>query len=746
MRAAFFVALLSALVLAQGFYSVAYPDDPISGIANPAYLGVIRDLFFAASAQGRQSAEGVCVLSAPFAMAGAQAGDGWYSLLRGIGLGSREIGVGYIARTVWTDGDKSSGWRLGFLSRPARWIAWGATYSERFGDPIRVGFALRPATEAITLWSDFRFQKDLDYIGGCFGGEVKPVRGLRLFGGYDDGSRTVWFGARLNFGRIALICGADDDLEEPFATAVVSSRRFASLLPARVKSVKVVLEGSLAESPPFWGGKSFSEFADALAKAAEDPSVKRIIVKQDGCRLSFAQREEIRSILADFRRRGGRVITFANELGNGGLYMNSVADTICMPPAGDVLFTGIGAELTYYKGLADRLGVRFDWVHVGKYKLAYEPFTADSMSPQMRDEITRILSYVDTMVVDAVAEGRGVSVDRVRRWLADAPHTARMAKSAGMIDTVVTWEEFKKLSGWDDAVGLSEYLDVRREVDESWAEPPTIAVIPIEGGIVHGSSSAPSLFMGRLAGDETVCRLLERARKDKSVKGIILRIDSPGGSAFASDVIWNCVRRVAKDKPVWVSMGSDAASGGYYVASAAESIFADAFTLTGSIGVLGGKLSWGGLFEKLGLRTEKIYFSPNANFFSHSDTFSVEQRRRFRQNLEDMYSLFKERVLAGRAGLTPDSLESLAQGKIHVGAAAAENGLVDGIAGIAYVERRMAKSLGIENNYAVRRFSPYSASELLSVLRRFGLAMDEPLLPHASEEFLFIAPYYLRLK
>ncbi len=748
-----FVFLTFVLIFAQ-LSSVAYPDDPFSGIGNPAYLGALETDVFAARAYDKENTTGSIAIAGHGYLIGTDFDQNRYSFYWGLGLGSRSGGIGYVDRTVWLDNEKVHMWRAGIISRPIRWLAWGASYSEFFGQDFRTGIAIRPATDRITLWADMISDKNFNEQKFIVGGEILPIDGVHLYGSYDIDGKTAFVGARFDFGHLSLSGGADQDGDSPFAQTMLSSKRFRSLLPFRAKSIKLVFKGSYPESPSIFGKKCFRRTIDAISKLVDDEKVKRIVIKDDGASFTFAQREELRNVLKRFEARGGKILVYAEKLGNGGMFLYSIADTICLPPAGDVNFIGIGGAITYYKGLLDKIGVKADMVHIGKFKTAAEPYSADSMSEQMRSEITAILARIDTSIVEAVADGRNVGVDMVRKWISDAPQTASSAKNIGIIDTVAYFDEFKIFSGWKKATSIGTYLDENDKLAYRWNESPAIAVIPVEGSIIHGSSAPAGFLSSRSVGDKSLVKIIERAAKDKNVKGIILRIDSPGGSAFASDQIWHAARKAHHKKPVWTSMGSYAASGGYYIASAADSIFADETTITGSIGVIGGKFSIAGLYEKLGLRSETIYLSPNANLYSLTDTFSNAQRDRYRQNMEQAYGLFKNRVLEGREKLTPHGLEKIAQGKVHTGTAALENGLIDRIAGISDVQKEMAENLEIDNDYVVKHFSQYSSFDFWELLGKLSLlpkifqrTNGERFPAFSSDENLwFVVPYVLELK
>ena len=791
MRNYFFAAIsiLFVLVIAQAQqFSVAYSENPVGGIQNPGYFSTIDgsmfeafvdkdDKYFDSKKFGGIFANNFIPFG--FDISSYDIGDGDESITSvwwGLSLGGEKGGIGYLDKYYFQNGAHRHSCRVGLISHMARWLSWGATYSEDYnidslysgsnfnidvmnkslGQEIRTGLALRPNAEFLTIYGDAIFNHDFEYKNAIVGGEIIPYKGIHLLGSYDIENKQAYLGLRFDIGHISVsgYNGSSDNDNISGAAVVISERRFKSILPYRAKSIKLTLDGSYSESPSLLGGKSFDRLATRVAKIVDDPSVEQIIIRLKEPSFTFAQYEELRDILQRFKNRGGKIKIFAENLGNGTMFLTSLADQICLPPAGGVNFFGIGAQLTYYKNFFEKIGVKADMIHIGEYKTAAEPYVADSMSPQMREEITSMLENIDTIIVKKVADGRDVPVDTVRRWIERCPLQAKSAKDNGVIDTVAYWDEFEKFSGWDKAKSINTYLFEHNEISYRWDSPPMIAVIPIEGSIVSGASSPGGFITGRTAGDKTVVKLIEKAAKNPKVKGIILRIDSPGGSAYASDLIWHSADKASEKKPVWISMGSYAASGGYYIASAGDSIFADLSTITGSIGVLGGKFTIGGLYDKLGLRKEPIYMSPNANIFSITDTFSTKQREVMRKNMENSYSLFKDRVLKGRQNLSPDSLEKIAQGKVHIGDEAVKIGLVDDIAGIVQVQNKFAKHLKLGRDYKIREYSPYEAFDWFGLAKKFVISSKILKLKQDFETFgniqnddmWYLVPYYIELK
>ena len=755
--------VFSILVLASFFLlsfsqdmsgSVAFPEIYNDFTINPGVTGIISAnyLHLLLSHETGENQFSIYAGGKGYFLGGDYSGEVKH-LISGIGFGNKRFGVGYYYRWIFRDDRKAYSWRLGFLARPYKWFSLGFCYSRNWGDKIRFGLALRPATEIITFSTDLDYNDKIDINSMRL--ILNPIKGLYLYANWNTGN-TYGLGIRFDILHLSLMtCGNNDKNSKISFTTF--SRPLESILSPRIKNLKVTISGKYDEAP-FLTKKSFPKFVYNLSRVIlSDKRPDRLLIELDSPELSFAQYEELRELLKEYRQNGGKVILYTDGLANGSMFLASVADSLIMNPMGFVNFTGIGVEVIYMKRLLDKLGVKADFVQIGKYKTAAEQFIADTMSKYMREELMDFLSKIDTLIVSKVSEGRGKSVDLVRRWINDAPQTASGAKQAGMVDTLMYWNDFEKKYGWKKAKKLSYILRYRNPISYSWADKARIAIVTIDGAIIHGKSRPGDILWSKSAGDETICKIIKSASDDKNVKGIILRVNSPGGSAFASEMIWQAIKRAREKKPVWASMGSLAGSGGYYIPSAASKIYADRLTLTGSIGVIGGKFSIRGLLDKIGLNVNSIYLSPNANFWSYSDTFDIYQRERFRQNLEEVYKIFKERVLWGRGRLTPDSLEKLAQGRIYSGAKAKEIGLIDEIGGLQVAIRDMAKKLRIDKKYNIKFYNQYEKPKLIKYLRYIGL--DNELVEDLSlissqitnrklfeDNIYYLMPYIIKLR
>jgi protease-4 len=334
----------------------------------------------------------------------------------------------------------------------------------------------------------------------------------------------------------------------------------------------------------------------------------------------------------------------------------------------------------FLRGAYDKLGIKPNFAHVGRYKSAVEQFTRDSLSPDGRRALEDLLDDEFTLLVDSLASARGIPVDSVRRLIDDGPFTARVAHARGLVDTLLARADVDSLAAHADGgrrptVSFTRYAEEGGEVTGEH-----IALVVAEGEIVDGRSSEGA-FGGRSVGDRTLVEALREIRARKSIRAVVVRIDSPGGSGNASDAVWQELRRLRREKPIIVSMGDVAASGGYYMACAADAIVADPGTITGSIGVFGGKLNVLGLYRKLGLNVETVSRGRHAGMWSPYRDFDEEEVVRYQESLEQFYDVFLARVAEGRK-MSPGLVDSVGQGRVWSGLAARERGLVDRFGGL----------------------------------------------------------------
>jgi protease-4 len=506
-----------------------------------------------------------------------------------------------------------------------------------------------------------------------------------------------------------------------FATApVLQAAEPKVATAAHIKLAGSMEEGPVADDPLFGGGvENFKAKLDRIKKAKDDTAVQGLVLHLAGIEASWGKLDELRRAVADFRKTGKKAFAFV-EAGDIADYLLALAcDEVCMPEPGWLMLTGLRAEATFYKDLLDHLGVKADMLQMGDFKGAAEPFTRDRMSPEFRKQFESVLDDLyEKSVVEVIVQGRPNrkwNAEQVRQFIDRGPYTARAALAAGLIDRVAYADQFqaslKSSLGADELKIAKNYGQAKKdEIDFSnpltalmklLATPkptvstrPKVAVIYATGVINTGKSSANPLT-GDSVGSTTLIEAIRQAEEDKTVHAIVLRVDSPGGSALASDLIWNELNRCKK--PVIASMGDTAASGGYYISMAAQRIYAEPGTLTGSIGVVGGKMVLSGLYDKVGIKTEIISRGANSGILSSTTPFSDSERTAITALMKDTYEQFLNKALAGRkkAGraMTPSDLEKLAGGRIWTGRQARAHGLVDEL-GTLDDAIRVARDLG----------------------------------------------------
>lgn len=504
----------------------------------------------------------------------------------------------------------------------------------------------------------------------------------------------------------------------------------------------VELEGALPDAPVQGGvyldPSDFpvlvTEYAEAIRAAAEDARIEGLYLEIGQLQTGYGSLWEIRHAIEDFRAAGKPCVAYSEGWTTGGYYLASACDQLVLPPGGLHLVNGITAGVTYYAGAFEKLGVDAEFEHVGDFKSAVEPFERTGPSEAASEAMEHLLDGIWTQIVSDVARGRGVTPAEVQAWI-DAPTlTPSAARARGMIDAVAFPDQIKARlhtlgeEGWADRVSAPLTEEERKETRTAFTKLDAylkgvrnghrsarqfVAVLHAEGSIVSGEAEGGLFGGGAVIADKTFAKELKKAREDDRVKAVVVRVDSPGGSGLASDMILREIRRTQDaGKPVVISMGDVAASGGYFISAWADHIVAEPTTITGSIGVLGGKLNLAGTYGKLGL-TQHIYQrGEEADLLSSTTPFSESGREVFRGYLSEFYTLFLDRVAEGR-DMTRDEVHAVAQGRVWTGAQALEHGLVDELGGLDVAIQRAAERAGLEN-YGVRRLpQPKGFVELL---------------------------------
>jgi protease-4 len=437
-------------------------------------------------------------------------------------------------------------------------------------------------------------------------------------------------------------------------------------------------------------------FLDALDRAGDDPRVKGLYVQLGQDALALATAQEIRDAIRAFRAKGKFALAFTESFGEFGpgtrpYYLATAVDEIWVQPLGSVGLIGLRAEMPFFRGTLDWLGVKPVFAHREEYKSAANSLTETAMTGPQREETEALLSSVSGQVVRGIAAARHIPEAQVSGLIDRGPLFADEAKAAGLIDRIGYRDEAvaaaqSRAGSGARLMPLSRY---EAAAGRAHAHGPKIALIYGTGLIVQ-EGGENLLTGGETMSASKIARAFREAARDPDVRAILFRIDSPGGSAVASETIWREVARAREHgKPVIVSMGDVAGSGGYYIAAPADKIVAQPATLTGSIGVLAGKLVIAGLLDKLGVTSEAVTRGANAGMFSPYEDFSPAARARLDAFLDQTYQGFKERVAAGRH-MNAEQVEAVAKGRVWSGEEAKERGLVDALGGYD-IALRLAK-------------------------------------------------------
>jgi protease-4 len=455
--------------------------------------------------------------------------------------------------------------------------------------------------------------------------------------------------------------------------------------------LRVRLASPLPELGPalFLGGAepalSLLETLLVLRRAARDPDVAAVLLKSEGPPGGLARAQSLQRAIAAVAAEKPAVV-WAESLTAEELLAASAATRILLAEAGSVHWMGLRYEGVFLHDLLEKIGVAPEVVRIGAFKTAGEALTRSTLSPEQRLQLEALLDDQLAALIDGVAAGRGLPAAALRELLDAGPFTAPAAREARLIDDCRYPDELPALlRELAPALGSREPLPVvdargylaLRAADAGWAplahERPALAYVVARGTIVHGRGR-------RGVASDAYRRLLDEIARHPGVAAVVLRVDSPGGEVVASDLLWRAVRQLGREKPVVASLGDTAASGGYYLASAAHAVFAEAGTLTGSIGVVGGKLDLSGLYERLGIGRDGVERGARAGLYSEARGFSPDERKAVREGMESAYERFVARVAEGRA-LEPERVRAAGGGRVWSGAAARAPGLVDALGG-----------------------------------------------------------------
>ena len=506
------------------------------------------------------------------------------------------------------------------------------------------------------------------------------------------------------------------------------------------------------------GSESFQQLLSRLKKARDDKQVPAIVFLGNSMSLGMAQVEEVRKVMDQIKAAGKRICVHVESLSMMSYVLYSGASSISVVPTGDLWLTGLRAESMHLRGLLDMMGVEPDYLTCGDYKSAAEMFTLKKASPKARENLNWLLDGLFDSYLGLVAKGRGAKEETVRQWIDKGLFSAAEAKTQAIIDNAEYRHDFiaafkarygekakfdmkygKKKQGEIDFSSpfgiLKFYADLLSGPKTEKTGKPAVAIVYVEGPILPGKPD-PDMFpfaSEGIAFSTPIRNALEKAAADDSVKAVVLRVNSPGGSAVGSEVILQATRRVKQKKPFVVSMGDVAGSGGYYVACGTDTIFADPSTITASIGVVAGKFVTRAMWDKVGINWEPYDRGANAGILSSDERFSDRERDALKSWMEEIYEVFKGHVKAIRSDRLKKDLEDLAGGRVYTGSQALALGLVDRLGGLDDAIRYAAERANLKD-YDVR---------VVPRPKGFAELLRESLMGEESEEQVLSVPGFL---
>ena len=482
---------------------------------------------------------------------------------------------------------------------------------------------------------------------------------------------------------------------------------------------------------------------ETLRRAKADPRVSHLIVRPTGSGSFWAKTQEIRDAIIDFRKSGKKTVAFLEFGGDQEYYLATACERVFLLPTSSLDLKGLATYEVFLRGTFDKIGVQPDLLHIGDYKTAVNTFTEKTFTPAHREMTESLNRDTFDQLVQGIATARKKTPDEVRALIDQGPFNPEDALSAGLVDDLAYLDEVDEKAGLGDLT-RTELDDYTRAAGSGirFGRGDRIAVIYAVGTISSGrSGEGPD---GTYAGSDTLVEYIQDAREDPSIKAVVLRVDSPGGSSVASDVIWRELMLLREEKPLIVSMSDLAASGGYYIAMAGHIIVAEPGTLTGSIGIFSGKFVTAGTFQKLGANIESVSSGKFADMNSPVRPYSADERAKVEEQMQHFYDQFVEKVATSRKS-TPAKIDAVAQGRVWTGRQAREIGLVDTLGGLttALNAARERAKIPANRNVELVVFPPRrSFFEVLS--EPFGRNTDEGA--HMSTESLATQAFLRMLK
>ena len=522
------------------------------------------------------------------------------------------------------------------------------------------------------------------------------------------------------FFAIATIVGAEEQI-------VVKSNSVLELdLSTPIKDYAPKEDNPIAEALELNEERlALNKIINAIENAKTDDKIKGISIKTTFVNAGVAQTQAIRNKLEEFKESGKFIYAYNDIYTQKNYYLSSVADSLFLNPVGAIDFRGLSTEILYFKDFEDKYGIKMEVVRHGKYKSAVEPFLENKMSDANREQTTSFLKSIWSEITEDISNSRNISIEELNT-IADNSNgrNAEIALKNKLIDASIYEDEYQeKLAGSSDekvnTISIEDYINSGKGRISSTAKDK-IAVIYAQGDIVYGEGNESFIGQG------IINKAIKKAREDDNVKAIVLRVNSPGGSALASELIWRELELTKKEKPLVVSMGNLAASGGYYIACNADKIIAEPTTITGSIGVFGAIPNFSQFADNIGINAEQVSTNNSASY----SVFEPMNQKFYdvtKEGVEQIYTTFVNRVSTGR-NMTFEQVNEIAQGRVWTGKEAIEKGLVDQLGGLEDAIKAAAELAEVEI-YRVRNY-PHYKTDLKDALQM------NPFMKASKEEIL----------
>ncbi len=652
--------------------SVALSERGIAAYLNPAgmyfnaggelFLGVYSDTTYRMA---------FSLKNIGFSLSGDKNGIDNYMLSEAIGIKNVSLGVFY---------GKSSQYGVSFMIRPSSYFSIGGILNS--SKNYRMGGAIN-LYETLFLYADY-ISRDTSFLVGVAG---RPFNWLFL--SLNVRKKTVALGIDVYFGHKGIsVSGSSSRQGVEFIVSSVNypsftkpSHRWIKISPHSYKEYRT----RAGLFFPFMRKNSFYDFLSEVREVVDDPYVEGIFIDLRFHGLRMYQKEELLSLLKRAKKSGKKIVVFSDVYENSDLPIMAISDRVILVPEGEVLTLGFATTGMFFKDFLSRIGVKVEAPKIGKYKSAVEPFTRERYSEPARRQLEVLLEDYFDFIQEEARSRYDFS-----KMVDTGFYNSDEALKRGYVDTVLHVENVKDyikkhFDSKAKLLSITKYRDERPFKFAFSSRKGNIALLVLDGDIIRGECSESKIPVpvlgGRHIGSYSVIRTIERLKNDKQIKGVVIRIDSPGGDALASEEMYSAIKNLAEKKPVVVSMASVAASGGYYIAAPATYIMADKTTVTGSIGILSLKFVVSNMLSKLGINTETVKVGEHADVFSPYREYTEEERRFIEKELKWGYEMFLDRVSKGR-GLSRDSVNAIGEGRIWSGKRGKEVGLVDSIGGI----------------------------------------------------------------